>query len=76
MSANKCRHATVQQFTEMCLDCGRNIYETDAEYEHYLASEIQRLEGTKREKRIRRMEDRISELKEDLRDDDEIDDRF
>lgn len=45
----RCPHNRVQQYTECCLDCGRNIYETDAEYLSYLrslkgGSEIERLE--------------------------------
>ena len=32
----RCPHHNVQQFTECCLDCGRNIYESDAEYLQYL----------------------------------------
>ena len=28
----RCPHNNVQQYTECCLDCGRNIYETDTEY--------------------------------------------
>jgi hypothetical protein len=45
----RCPHKNVQQFTECCLDCGRNIYETDEEYLQYLRNlkkddEIQRLE--------------------------------
>lgn len=27
----RCRHRNVQQFTEVCLDCGENIYTTEAE---------------------------------------------
>ncbi len=45
----RCPHKNVQQFTECCLDCGRNIYESDAEYLAYLrsqkaGSEIEKLE--------------------------------
>jgi len=32
----RCPHRNVQQFTECCLDCGRNVYETDEEYMAYL----------------------------------------
>lgn len=54
----RCPHNNVQQWTEVCLDCGRNIYETDEEYLQYLkarvrqkqrkdlSSEIERLEET------------------------------
>jgi len=34
----RCPHNNVQSFTECCLDCGRNIYETDKEYLRYLRS--------------------------------------
>lgn len=27
-----CPHVNVQQFTEVCLDCGYNIYTTEKEY--------------------------------------------
>ncbi len=45
----RCPHNNVQQFTECCLDCGRNVYESDEEYLHYLRSlkkddEIEKLE--------------------------------
>jgi hypothetical protein len=30
----------VQQFTECCLDCGYNIYTTEAEYMRELAKEL------------------------------------
>ena len=52
----RCPHHNVQQFTEVCLDCGRNIYESDSEYLAHLrdrradqlrnqrSSEIERLE--------------------------------
>lgn len=28
----RCPHRNVQEMTNLCLDCGRNIYETDQEY--------------------------------------------
>lgn len=28
----RCSHQNIQQFTEICLDCGRNIHETDEEF--------------------------------------------
>ena len=37
----RCEHKNVQDFTECCLDCGRNIYETDDEYEAYLDKQLQ-----------------------------------
>lgn len=36
----RCSHKRVQQYTECCLDCGRNIYETDKEYEAYLDEQL------------------------------------
>lgn len=47
----RCPHKNVQQFTECCLDCGRNIYESDAEYladlrkQKGLDGEIEQLEA-------------------------------
>lgn len=35
-----CPHKNVQQFTECCLDCGYNIYTTEAEYMRELAKEL------------------------------------
>lgn len=42
----RCKHdkGNIQQFTEVCLDCGHNIYETDEEYAESLSSEIRQLE--------------------------------
>jgi hypothetical protein len=37
----RCPHKNVQQFTETCSDCGRNIYETDEEYLQYLLQQKQ-----------------------------------
>ena len=42
MMQGRCPHRSVQQFTEMCLDCGRNIHETDAEYLRHLEEEVDR----------------------------------
>lgn len=39
MTANRCPHRNVQSFTECCLDCGRNVYESDADYLNYLKGE-------------------------------------
>lgn len=35
----RCPHHNVQQYTECCLDCGRNVYETDDEYLSHLRQE-------------------------------------
>lgn len=40
---NNCPHKNVQQFTEWCFDCGRNIYETDEEYTRFILQEQQRV---------------------------------
>ena len=49
---SRCTHSSgnIQQFTEVCLDCGRNIYETDAEYEASLQRDIRRLQEKMRSK--------------------------
>jgi hypothetical protein len=41
----RCTHSNgnIQSFTEVCLDCGHNIYETDEEYERTLKSEVESL---------------------------------
>lgn len=61
---SRCRHnsGNIQQFTEICLDCGHNVYETDAEYEDSLKREIQSLENTLRSKRIDLLENKKDEL--------------
>ncbi len=49
----RCPHNRVQEYTECCLDCGRNIYESDEDYVKHLRrqarkgkhdSEIEKLE--------------------------------
>ena len=60
----RCKHdsGNIQQFTEICLDCGHNIYETDEEYERELQREIYNLQAELRKTRI----DRLEQVKEDL----------
>ena len=60
----RCDHSrgNIQQFTEVCLDCGHNIYETDAEYEASLERDIRRLEDELRKSRI----DRKQRIKDEL----------
>jgi DNA-directed RNA polymerase subunit N (RpoN/RPB10) len=41
MYKNKCPHNKVQQFSECCLDCGRNIYESDEEYDKYMRERVE-----------------------------------
>jgi hypothetical protein len=55
----RCPHHNVQQFTEICLDCGRNIYESD---EEYLDDLIKRKEQKDRKRRS----DAIERLEKDL----------
>lgn len=55
----RCPHNNVQQFTEYCLDCGRNIYETDEEYLRYLR-------GRKRDQLAAQGNDEIQRLEREL----------
>lgn len=57
----RCQHERIQQFTECCLDCGRNIYESDDEYEADLDKRLQ-------SKRIAAKERRLGITHEDLGD--------
>ena len=70
----RCKHngGNIQQFTEVCLDCGHNIYESDAEYEASLRKDISNLEAKAREKRISDLEERKRELEGKTRDDDDL----
>ena len=64
MPANRCPHNNVQQFTEMCLNCGRNIYETDAEYVKHLREKV----AAKREQvRAAKLEREAEKLEAELR---------
>jgi hypothetical protein len=38
-----CTHSRIQQFTEVCLDCGANVYETDEERVKRLREEVSSL---------------------------------
>ncbi len=55
----RCPHKNVQEFTETCLDCGRNIYETDEEYYKYLKKR-------KAEKDRNSLSDKIEKLESEL----------
>lgn len=55
----RCPHYNVQQFTERCLDCGCNIYESDEEYEKHLLSQLEEIEKVKRSARIEEMEKKL-----------------
>lgn len=65
----RCNHnrGNIQQFTEVCLDCGHNIYESDAEYEASLNRDIQRLQGELAKHRIDKKESLKEELERKLR---------
>lgn len=70
--SNRCTHARVQEFTEICLDCGRNIYESDEDYEASLKQDIQNLRARLRTDRISKLEQEKADLEKELglRDDD------
>ncbi len=55
----RCPHNNVQQYTECCLDCGRNIYETDQEY---YANLLERKRSQQRDG----LSDRIERLEREL----------
>lgn len=67
----RCSHNNVQQFTEMCLDCGHNIYESDEEYKKSLERDISNLRSKLREKRIEQLEDEKEKLQKELRDEED-----
>lgn len=64
----RCKHdkGNIQQFTEICLDCGHNIYETDEEYEASLQQEIEGLRARVRKDRISKLEDEKDALLREL----------
>lgn len=75
----RCKHnsGNIQQFTEVCLDCGRNIYETDEEYEAHLREEIGQLRGELRKSSIDELEELRDVLKARLnKNKSDYDDRF
>jgi hypothetical protein len=41
-SSVDCRHAETQQFTEICMQCWRNVYESDCQRLEYLVREFDR----------------------------------
>lgn len=47
LMSKRCDHSggNIQQFTEMCLDCFHNIYETDEEYINSLETDIRLLKA-------------------------------
>lgn len=56
-----CPHERVQDFTEVCLDCGYNIYTTKAEYLEELQEELARKGKDKTTKAIRAAEKELEE---------------
>lgn len=52
----RCPHNNVQQFTECCLDCGRNVYETDDDYLADLRAQKARRDKTDRDGEIEQLE--------------------
>lgn len=69
----RCLHknGNIQQFTEICLDCGHNIYESDTQYEEALKQEIYYLQGKVREKRIEQLELEKDKLQKELKGNDD-----
>ncbi len=69
----RCKHdkGNIQSYREICLDCGHNIYETDAEYEASLRKEIYALQDQTREKRIESLEEIKRQLEKELYGDDD-----
>ena len=65
----RCDHSrgNIQQFTEYCLDCGHNIYETDAEYEKSLSKDISRMQEELTQLAIKRKEAEKEKLERELR---------
>lgn len=69
----RCTHSSgnIQQFTEICLDCGHNIYESDAEYEQSLERDISHLRSELTKKRIEKLELEKDRLQKELKGDDD-----
>lgn len=55
----RCPHNNVQQFTECCLDCGRNIYESDTEYYQHLKDLERQQMNQARSEDIERLENKL-----------------
>lgn len=69
----RCTHSSgnIQQFTEVCLDCGHNIYESDAEYKKSLQQDIQYLKSKVNKKNIEKLELEKEQLEKELSGDDD-----
>jgi formyltetrahydrofolate hydrolase len=65
----RCKHDTgnIQQFTEICLDCGHNIYETDEQYEKSLREEIYHLRKELKQDELAALEKTRDDLKDKLK---------
>lgn len=70
---SRCKHerGNIQQFTEICLDCGHNIYESDADYERSLHDDIRQLNDQLRKKKIEQLELEKERLQRELKGDDD-----
>jgi len=64
----RCDHkrGNIQQFTEVCLDCGHNIYETDDEYEKSLRQDIAYLRKELQQEKISDLEELKDKLQAEL----------
>lgn len=69
----RCTHSSgnIQQLTEICLDCGHNIYESDAEYEATLRKEVAALRSQVRKTRIDDLEEEKERLLKEIKGDDD-----
>jgi formyltetrahydrofolate hydrolase len=65
----RCKHdrGNIQQFTEVCLDCGHNIYESDEEYEKSLRQEIYSLRKELKQEQLADLEKTRDELRDELK---------
>jgi DNA-directed RNA polymerase subunit M/transcription elongation factor TFIIS len=52
----RCTHSrgNIQQFTEICLDCGRNVYETDEQYLQILREQVEQKRRQNRQDAVSR----------------------
>ena len=66
---SRCKHnkGNIQQFTEICLDCGHNIYESEEEYQRSLISEIENLRKEEQQDHTSKLEDERDRLLQKLR---------
>jgi len=59
----RCTHGNVQDYTSTCLDCGRNIYESDEDYYKHLQEQKKRLQKSALSSKIEDLENQIAGLK-------------